>query len=95
LTCKRRGELRGGGEGKGRCLHAICLEADVVDVVDRVNIAAREDVSEKRSLTSLTPTNRGDLTALSRHETGSNGDKPGLEPVPIRLPPWRQIGSVI
>ena len=69
MTCKRRGELRGGGEGKGRCLHAICLEADVVDVVDRVNIAAREDVSEKRSLTSLTPEIRGDLSHLSRRIT--------------------------
>ena len=33
----------------------ILTQADVVDVVDSVNITALEDGSERRSLTSLTP----------------------------------------
>jgi len=35
---------------------------DVVDVVDRVDTAAWEDVAERCSLTSLTPKIRGDLS---------------------------------
>ena len=58
---RRTGTAAGKESAAGSCFQS---EIVVVDVVDTGNIAAGEDVSDRRPLTSLTPTNRGDLTPL-------------------------------
>ena len=62
----RRHVHDGGVEGRvNDATRAVCTgtspRADVVDVVDRCNIAAAKDGIRGRSLTSWTPTIRGDL----------------------------------
>jgi hypothetical protein len=52
------------GWARTLCACGSLTQADVVDVVDTVNIAAPEDVSEGRSLTSLTPRFGVNLTAI-------------------------------